>query len=61
MNKQSQGHREQTGICQGSSGGRGLYWEFGIFLLQTGAYRLDRQQGPIVQHKELHSVSYDKP
>ena len=35
-------------FAKAAVGGRGLDWEFGIFLLQTGAYRLDRQQGPIV-------------
>ena len=28
--KQNQGHREQTGDCQGQGGGRGLDWEFGV-------------------------------
>ena len=28
--KQNQGHREQTGGCQGGGAGRGLDWEFGI-------------------------------
>ena len=28
--KQNQGHRAQTGGCQGGGGGRGMDWEFGI-------------------------------
>ena len=28
--KQNQGHREQTGDCQGEGNGRGLDWEFGV-------------------------------
>ena len=29
--------------------------------MQTVMYRMDKQQGPTVQHKELYSVSCDKP
>ena len=30
-----------------------MEWEFGVSM--------DKQQGPIVQHRELCSLSYDKP
>ena len=29
--------------------------------MQTVIYRMDKQQGPTVQHRELYSISYDKP
>ena len=61
--KQNQGHREQTYGCQG--GGR---WErdgveSGISRCKLG-YRwtqMDKPQGPTVQHRELYSISCDKP
>ena len=28
--------------------------------MQTIIYRMDKQQGPTVWHRELHSISYDK-
>ena len=27
---------------------------------QTAIYRMDKQQGPTVEHKELYSIPYDK-
>ena len=58
--KQNQGHREQIGGCQGGSG-----WEtdgLGVWdqQMQTGIYRMDKQQGPTVQHRELYSISCNK-
>ena len=58
--KQKQGHREQTGGCQGGGG-----WErdvLGVWdqQIQTIIYRMDKQ-GPTVQCRELYSISYDKP
>ena len=29
--------------------------------LQTIMFRMDKQQGPNVYHRELYSISYDKP
>ena len=29
--------------------------------MQTIIYRMDKQQGPTVQHRELYSISCDKP
>ena len=59
--KQNQGHREQTGGCQG-----GGDWErvgVGVWVqhMQTDIYRMDKQQGPTVQQRELFSISCDKP
>ena len=28
---------------------------------RTRIYRMDKQEGPTVWHKELQSISYDKP
>ena len=52
-------HREQTCGCRGGGGGcgGGKDWEFGISrckLVSVGW----KQQGPTVQHRELHSISY---
>ena len=59
--KQNQGHREQTGGCHGGGG-----WErvgVGVWdqQMQTIIYRMDKQQGPAVEHRELYSISCDKP
>ena len=52
--KRTHGHREQTCGCQGGGeGGGGMDWEFGDQQMQTIIYRMDRQQGPTVQYKEL--------
>ena len=45
---------------------RGREWErvgLGVWdqQMQTGIYRMDKQQGPTVQHRELYSISCDKP
>ena len=61
--KQKQNHRcrEQTGGCQGG-GGRGRDgvggWGSQMWAFTCG---MDKQQGPTVQHRELCSISYDKP
>ena len=39
----------------------GMDWEFGGQQMQTIIYRMDKQQGPTVQHRELYSTSCDKP
>ena len=61
--KQRQTHRrrEQTCDCQGGGevGGDGLgVWGW---QMQTIIYRMDKQQGPTVYHRELYSISCDKP
>ena len=45
---------------------KGKTWErhgLGIWdqQRQSITYRIDKQQGPTVEHKELYSISYDKP
>ena len=42
--------------CWGRDGEGGWGWQMYAFV-----YRIDKQQGHTVQHRELHSVSYDKP
>ena len=59
--KQTHRHREQTCGCQGGGG-----WEregLGVWdqQMQTIIYRTDKQQSPTVQHRELYSISCDKP
>ena len=58
--KQNQGHREQIGGCQGGGVGGGRQWELGVSNVRL-IQRMDKQQGLTVQHKELYSVSQDKP
>ena len=59
--KQNHGYREQTGGYQGGGGwgrdGLGVWGQ----QMQTIIYRMDKQQGPTVQHRKLYSISYDKP
>ena len=55
--KQNQGYREQTGGCPGGEG-----WErFGLGVgdqqVQTITYRMSKQQGSTVSHRELYSIS----
>ena len=59
--KQYQGHREQTGGCQG--GGESERVGLGVWdqQMQTGIYRMDKQQGPTGKRRELYSISCDKP
>ena len=57
--KQTPGHNEQTGGCQVGWGSEGLgIWDQ---QMQIIIYRMDKQQSPIVQHRELCSISCDKP
>ena len=59
--KQTHRHREQSCGCQGGGGWvrEGLrVWDQ---QMQTSKYRMDKQQGPTVQHRELYSISCDKP
>lgn len=41
-------------------GGGGKDVEFGL-ADATSIYRKDKQQGPAAEHRELHSISCDKP
>ena len=45
---------------------KGKVWErdrLGVWdqQIQTTIYKIDKQQGPTVQHRELFSISCDKP
>ena len=31
------------------------------YQMQTSVYRINKQQGPTVQHREIYSISCDKP
>ena len=54
-------HTLQTCGCQGEVGwGRDGSEVWGQ-QTQTAIYRMDKQQGPTVEHKELYSLPYDKP
>ena len=47
--KQNHKHREQTGSCpRGRWGGMDWDWQ-----MQTIIYRMDKQQGPTIQHREV--------
>ena len=60
--KQNQGHKKQISGCQGGEWQERTGWGFGDQQMQTGKYRIDKQQGPTVEHKELiDSISRDKP
>ena len=40
-------HREQTYVCQGAVGKRGMDWDLGVNRCTlTLTYRMDKQQGP---------------
>ena len=58
--KQTHRHRKQTCGYQwgkGAGGGGGINQEFGINRQHTTIYKIDKQQGPTVQHRELYSIS----
>ena len=58
--KHTQRHREQTCGCQGErrvEEGWAAVWDQ---QMQSIIHRTDKQQGPTVQHRELHSISCDK-
>ena len=59
--KQTHKYREQTCGCQGG----GEWGEEGLGVwgqqMQTIIYRMDKQQGPTVEHRGLYSISCDKP
>ena len=59
--KQTHRHREQIG---GGQVGAGIWegWTGRLGLAATNYfYRMDKQEGPTVEHRELYSVSCDKP
>ena len=59
--KQTHKHREQICGCQ-EGGGQGRDGVGGWDQqMQTIIYKMDKQQGPSVQHRELYPISCDKP
>ena len=44
-------------VTKGGNGG-GINQEFGINRYTT-IYKIEKQQGPIVQHRELYSIAYN--
>ena len=58
--KQKQTRREQTYGCQGEGSGGETQWEFGS-QMQTIIYRMGKRQDPSLYHRELYSISWDKP
>ena len=59
--KQTQGHREQTyGFQRGRGWGKDRIGGWGQ-QIHSIKYGKDKQQGLTIQHRELCSVSYDKP
>ena len=59
---QTHRHREQTCGCLGevASGGEGWIESFGLADVNYYIYRMDKQEGPIVWHRELYSISRSK-
>ena len=55
--KQSHRHREQTYGCQG---GERMDRESGVSMCKL-TFRKDKKEGPAIQHKEIYSISSDKP
>ena len=59
--KQTHRHRQQTCGCQG----RGEWGREGLGVwdqqIRTIIGRMDKQQGRTVQHRELYSISCDRP
>ena len=60
--KQNHTHRHRGQACgfqEREDVNDGLeVWDY---QMQAIIQRMDKQQGPTVQHSELHSVSFDKP
>ena len=58
--KQNQGHREHRWFTKGRAWERDGVGGCGQ-QIQGFIYKTDKQQGPPVSHRELYSISYDKP
>ena len=53
---------QRTEWCLPRRRGLGEGWSGSLGLADVSfIYRMDKQQGPTVQHRELYSISYDKP
>ena len=56
----SQTQKTNLWLPKGKVGGRDKLGVWGQ-QMQTVMYRMDNQQGPTAQHRELYSISCDKP
>ena len=54
--KQTQRHRKQICGYQREKGG-GVNYEFGTNQIHSAIYKIDKQQGFTVQHRELYLIS----
>ena len=59
--KHKQTHREQTCGCHWGVGRERDRLGVWGWQMQTITFRMNKQQGPNVQHRELYSISCDKP
>ena len=61
--KQEQTHRPREQTCGCQEGGGVVEGWLGVWeqQMQTIIYTLDKQQGPTAEHRELYSISCDKP
>ena len=57
--KQTHRYRKQTSGYQRGRRGKD---KLGVWdqQIQTTMYKIDKQQGPTVQHRELYSISWNK-
>ena len=59
---ESQTQRTDLWLPSGRWDGGGMDWEFEVGRCKlVYIYMMDKQQGPNVQHRELYSISCDKP
>ena len=59
--KQTHGCRKQTYGCQWGKGWERNKLEVWDQQMLTVIYRIDKEQGPTVQHRELYLISCNKP
>ena len=59
--KQTHRHKEQICGCHGSGSWRRDGEGVQAKQVKTIVYRMNQAQGPAVSHRELYSISYDKP
>ena len=57
----SQTQRTDLWLPRGKGQGGGVDGEFGVSRCKLLYIEMDKQQGPTVQHRELYSISCDKP
>ena len=59
--KKTHRHRKHTWLPKGKGGGERD--KLGVWdqQIHNTAYKIDKQQGPTVQHRELYSISGNKP